>query len=404
MIKLFTRSPISLHAPDDADAILHEPAASLIDYVFRMGATLVATPEVLSELARTGMIDAADAPPNDWMGVPIKQDGQVVGVLAAQADPQTGMASGNDFRLLEHASIEIDSTFRQAANTSRRIDVKDRVQQLINKRNDISTQNDPAHAGVDMQALSSGVPRESEAEKIGALNQELAISRDEIRELIHQVIDAREEERRRISRMLHDESIQDLLAIEMTMSWLHSRLPAEAVLEMERLNEAIRMTGATIEQMRRLTHDMRPIDFDSTTPSQAIANFCATFSERGALHVFFDGATLPPLPESISICLYRAVQEGLTNAARHSGASQVWVTLAMTSDASNIVLTISDDGCGFDLQAYYDNKQPSHGVGLQGMSERFKLLHGSFNITSSPGTGTQLTGRIPWSATNRGQK
>ena len=100
------------------------------------------------------------------------------------------------------------------------------------------------------------------------------------------------------------------------------------------------------------------------------------------------------MPDAASISLYRVVQEGLTNVARHARASQVWVRLE--GDANQVSLSVEDDGQGFDMEAVKRGSNHAPGIGLLGMQERLELLGGGLEITSRPGRGTRLVARIPW--------
>ncbi len=233
------------------------------------------------------------------------------------------------------------------------------------------------------------------------IKKELINSRVRLQELAQQVVNAQEEERRRISRVLHDEATQDLMAVTMSMTWLQNKIPAEAKEQLHRLDEAILLAEATTERIRQLAHDIRPLALDSLGLDRAIGDFCASFAERSFLNIQYTGIELRPMPGTISICFYRTVQEGLTNVAKHAHARRVWVSLKRAK--KGLVLTVKDNGCGFDPATRGDqsmNELTSWGVGLSGMQERFTLLHGSLTIKSSLGKGTQLIGVIPWSEIN----
>lgn len=233
------------------------------------------------------------------------------------------------------------------------------------------------------------------------LRIEILASHERMQHLAQQVVNAQEEERRRISRVLHDEATQDLMAVTMSMTWLQNKLPAEAKEQLRRLDEAILLAEATTERIRQLAHDIRPLALDTLGLNRAVGDFCNAFSERSFLKIDYAGVDLPQLPGTVSICLYRAVQEGLTNVAKHATASHVWVHLS--SNKRGIALRIKDNGHGFDPEQLNDRTLgvlKSWGVGLRGMQERFVLLHGALTIKSNQGKGTQLTGVIPWTAIN----
>ena len=231
------------------------------------------------------------------------------------------------------------------------------------------------------------------------LKIEILASHERMQQLAQQVVGAQEEERLRISRVLHDEATQDLMAVTMSMTWLQNKLPAEAKEQLHRLDEAIMLAEATTERIRQLAHDIRPLALETLGLNRASSDFCAAFTERSRLKIDYSGVDLPQLPGMISSCLYRTVQEGLTNVAKHAGASHVWVRLF--TNKRGIELRIRDNGHGFDPKQLNDRTlgaSNSSGIGLRGMQERFVLLHGTLTIKSIQGKGTQLTGVIPWAA------
>jgi signal transduction histidine kinase len=115
---------------------------------------------------------------------------------------------------------------------------------------------------------------------------------------------------------------------------------------------------------------------------------CRDISTRTSLSIDYRGVELPELPEEISICLYRFVQEALTNVLRHAKASSVKVRLSYRKNM--ITLTVLDDGQGMNTTYYLE------GIGLQGMRERLNLLGGRLVLRSSPGNGVRVSACVPW--------
>ncbi len=225
---------------------------------------------------------------------------------------------------------------------------------------------------------------------------ELISSRAHLRSLAQQVVAAQEAERQRISRILHDEVTQDLMALTMTLAWMQNELPEDATELLRRLDAGILSIEMTTEQIRQLAHDLRPPALDALGLDRALESYCKVLAERMSMHIEYAGASLPRLPGTVSICLYRAAQEGLTNIVKHAQARHIWVRLLFGS--RGIVLTIRDDGQGFDpaaLQRRMSTQAVPWGVGLRGMRERFELLGGKLSIHSSLHVGTRLTGFIP---------
>jgi signal transduction histidine kinase len=127
--------------------------------------------------------------------------------------------------------------------------------------------------------------------------------------------------------------------------------------------------------------------------STVLAGFCSTFEETNNVHVDFSYQEgIPELPENYVKAIYRFVQEGLTNVAKHAKASAAWINLDYIDDDLNI--SVEDNGLGFDLKRVHE------GIGLHGIRERFLMLGGSIEIESAPGKGTHLSGTIPFKASN----
>lgn len=225
---------------------------------------------------------------------------------------------------------------------------------------------------------------------------ELLASRTRLRNVAQQVVTAQEEERQRISRVLHDEVTQDLMALTMTLAWMQNELPEKETELRRRLDASIVTVEMAMEQIRQLAHDLRPPALDALGLSRALEGYCKALAERMSIHIEYSGTAVPHLPDMISICLYRAVQEGLTNVVKHAQAQHIWVRLRFGS--RGVVLVIKDDGQGFnptELRERMSAQAVPWGVGLRGMQERYELLGGNLSIHSSPHMGTRLTGFIP---------
>ncbi|MCL5994825.1 MAG: PAS domain S-box protein [Chloroflexi bacterium] len=228
---------------------------------------------------------------------------------------------------------------------------------------------------------------------------ELLASRTRLRCLAQQVVAAQEEERSRISRVLHDEVTQDLLGITMTLTWMQNELPAVKKEVRQRLDEVVSLAETTTERIRLLAHDLRPTALDTLGLRRALASVCRTYASHTSIAIRYDDVELEKLPSAVNLCLYRALQEGLTNAVKHAGATHIWVELR--SSPAGVSLSVKDDGRGFDpanLSGRMPVREISWGVGLRGMRERFELLGGTLTIHSSPCKGTHLVGTVPWSA------
>lgn len=222
----------------------------------------------------------------------------------------------------------------------------------------------------------------------------------ELNALSAQSVEALERERQRISRELHDEVGQALTMTRISLEMALRDVPAELTAVRSRLEEAITLTTQMLNDVRRLAYDLRPTVLDDLGLVSALHWYADTFSQRTELAVRFSADNLPERPPAdVETVLYRLVQEGLTNIARHADARQVEIEL--TGEPQAICLRIRDDGRGFDAARLSKPWSPGQGLGLRGMRERVKLLGGKLDVDSKPGKGTELRAWVPWNRDKR---
>lgn len=214
---------------------------------------------------------------------------------------------------------------------------------------------------------------------------------ERMRWLTQRVVLAQEEERQRVSRELHDEAGQALTALKISLDLIRAELPPEAAALRPNFDEAISLTDATHQQIRLLARGLRPPALDTVGLNLTLEGFCHDFARLTHLVIAYTGTEAGHLPDTVNICLYRVLQEALTNVAAHAQAEEVWVDLFCQAD--QICLSVQDNGRGFDWQA--QTPGPQSGMGLPGMKERLELLGGWLQIKSKPGQGTHLTACLP---------
>jgi PAS domain S-box-containing protein len=210
---------------------------------------------------------------------------------------------------------------------------------------------------------------------------------EELRDrLIERAMTAQEEERRRIARELHDETGQSLTALLVGLRTIEeSRTMAEAAELAQRLRG---IAAQTLDEVGRLSRGLHPSILDDVGLAAAVTRQAQDFAQlhRIAVDVRIEGLDAEPLPSLLQTTVYRILQEGLTNVARHAGARSVSVRLVR--DETTLELRVQDDGTGFE---------PGDGgsLGLRGMRERAGLLGGSVAVESRPGAGTTITTHFP---------
>ena len=206
-------------------------------------------------------------------------------------------------------------------------------------------------------------------------------------ELIKKLFTVQEEERKRISRELHDETGQLLASLLAYMKLLLSKLTDDV--QRGLLQSARGVAIDALGGLRRIAVELRPPVLDDLGLPAAMNKYIQNFSQQQGIRVQF---ALPEakleLGSEISLALYRILQESLTNIAKHAQAANVYVSLF--SDKAEVKLVIQDDGIGLDeeLEILYKNNR----LGIYGMTERAELLGGSFNLaTGSGGTTVYVT-------------
>ena len=219
----------------------------------------------------------------------------------------------------------------------------------------------------------------------------LKASERELRALSARVLEAREEEKARIARELHDELGQLLTALKMDLGWLRERLPADADLA-ARAAEMGSLLDRTVSSTRRISADLRPLMLDDLGLADAAAWLVDDFCKRYNVACKADLAeaeALQQVSKSVATAVYRAIQEALTNIARHADAANAWVVLTVEDGA--IQLEVEDDGRGIAP----DDLAKARSFGLKGMRERIAFLGGSVDIARAPRGGTRLRMRVP---------
>lgn len=221
---------------------------------------------------------------------------------------------------------------------------------------------------------------------------QLVQSQREMRQLSARLVDVQETERRTISRELHDEVGQALGALLVDMGRLATSLSGDRPEVRTQLDNMKLVTERTFQEVRNIALLLRPSMLDDLGLVAALEWQGREVSRRSAIEVEVQSDIVSDnLPDDYRICIYRLVQEALTNAVRHSGASNAKVIVR--ESAKSIIVEVADDGHGF-------NPQHTRGLGILGMEERVKRLGGRLTVKSTPGHGVTVTAELPFSSTN----
>jgi len=207
------------------------------------------------------------------------------------------------------------------------------------------------------------------------------------------LVQAQERERKRIARELHDDINQRLALMSVDLSELlkkHHRLSSEV------RNAVVSVLMRTMElsmDIETLSHELHSSKLEYIGLVKAMVSFCREFGEKHAMEIDFKRQDLPISPsQEVSLCLFRVLQEALSNAAKYSGVKNLQVELVPRS--GQVHLRISDSGRGFDLEKVIEGL----GLGLTSMQERVRLVNGSIEIKSKPMGGTTIDVVIPFDA------
>lgn len=294
------------------------------------------------------------------------------------------------FRAAHHGHIE---TFGRTGTTSRRMGD---VTTLWGLRAD--GEEFPLEASISQIGKEQGSParyftvilRDITLRKQNA--DMLKRQQEELRELSARVLEAREEEKTHIARELHDELGQLLTALKMDLAWLRERIPAGSAELASKTEEMGRILDQMVASTRRISADLRPLMLDDLGLADAASWLVDDFARRSGVRcetrIAGDG-NFSEVEKRIATAIYRALQESLTNIARHSGAKHAWVKLGMEN--GEIHFEVEDDGRGISAE----DLSKARSLGLKGMRERVTYFGGSLEIALAPRGGTRVRARVP---------
>lgn len=268
--------------------------------------------------------------------------------------------------------------------------VNDKVMGLLNLG---ARRSQMPYAGDDLEVLVTVARTTALALENARLHEERL---DILRRQLAQVTAAQEEERRRIAQELHDGLGPALASLNIRLHTVRKRLARDRHPVAEEIGKLAELAQANIQDIRRLIYDLRPAALDELGLAPALREYLNHCQQEHALSIHFTADEGGQLPAAVEMALFRIAQEALNNVIRHAQASRVEVTL--TRETDRVILSIADDGRGFDPQAL----RPGSHLGLWSMRERAEQLGGRLEIESAPGRGTGLrvTVPVPESATD----
>jgi two-component system sensor histidine kinase UhpB len=249
----------------------------------------------------------------------------------------------------------------------------------------------------DFKSIQEPVGGIAEIQHLQGTLAEMALKVQDAQRSLHGYIGAittaQEEERHRLARELHDDTLQALIALKQRVQLAQLEFQsakAKDAPEMSELDEVASLTEQTIENLRRLTRALRPIYLEDLGLVPALEMLARETGQAMGIPVEFHRQGMEKrLDPAVELALYRIAQEALNNIARHAQAKHAIMSISFTPASTS--MQVEDDGVGFDVPKNPSEYTPSGHFGLLGLHERAELIGAKLQIQSSPGKGTRLT-------------
>jgi signal transduction histidine kinase len=223
-----------------------------------------------------------------------------------------------------------------------------------------------------------------------AVVEDRKLAQEKLARLSGRLIEAQEDERKRIARDIHDDYAQRVAILAVEIEALSENVGGSSQRTKEKLRELFEHSSELGADLHALSHQLYSSTLDRLGLVTGVKAFCKQFAEQEHIEVDFADKNIPrDIPGDVALCLFRIVQEGLRNVKRHSGANNANVRLECSG--GNLHLTISDQGKGFDSGV----PPVGGGIGIWSMQERLRLLGGKLRVQSHPMEGTRIDAWIP---------
>jgi two-component system, NarL family, sensor kinase len=239
------------------------------------------------------------------------------------------------------------------------------------------------------EIFSNALARKRADEALWAREQSLRQMREGLRKLAAKLLNAQEEERRRIAREMHDDWTQRLALLGIDIAKLEKNIgaPETARPLLRTMQEQL---VSLSEDVHALSRQLHPSILDDLGLVEALRSECASFSRREGIEVVYRPEAVPTtVPKDVALGVYRVAQEALRNLAKHAAVNEGWVSLIATG--SELLLRVQDKGVGFDPATV--RSEP--GLGLSSMEERVRLIQAKLSVKSAPGQGTTVEVCVP---------
>jgi signal transduction histidine kinase len=284
----------------------------------------------------------------------------------------------------------IEATHRQAQEAAVRLNKL--IQALDKRTKELATSNQELKAEVRRRAKIERALKKSERHYT-ILLEESELLQEQLRYVSRQILSAQEDERKRISRELHDQIAASLMGINIELSGLRNEATGNNRILRRKIARTQRLVQESVKVIHAFARDLRPAALDDLGLIPALHSFAKAFSKQTGIQVrlkIFAG--VEELDNPKRTVLYRVTQEAMTNVLKHAKASQVQVNIGKRDGA--VILSIHDDGKSFQVERLMYSRANKR-LGLLGMRERVEMVGGNFRVQSARGKGTIVHASIP---------
>ncbi len=250
--------------------------------------------------------------------------------------------------------------------------------------------------------LDNGIPRYLEGEFAGFIGscldvteqkrteERLRASQQQLQTLAGNLLTAQEDERRRLSRELHDDVTQELASLSIELGRLATETPNSLGNTRAQIQAVQDQTNQLSAEVRRVAYGLHPSAIEDLGLSIALKEFCHQLGTAKAINVYYQGLVEDRyLDKTVATCLYRVAQESLRNSTIHGQATEVHVEL--TAETESIHLRVRDNGTGFSIE----DAHTKTGLGLISMQERIRFVGGTLTVSSQLGKGAEINASVP---------
>ncbi|MBI5386984.1 MAG: sensor histidine kinase [Verrucomicrobia bacterium] len=290
------------------------------------------------------------------------------------------------------AILPLEETHRAALEANVRLS---RANRTLNQRTvELATSNRELKKEIAQRQAVEETLRQSEQHSTRLLEQSRRLQ-EQLRQLSRQILSAQEEERKRISRELHDVIAQVLTGINVQLATLKTEATVSTKGLTRNISRTQRLVEKSVDIVHRFARELRPALLDDLGLIPALHSYLKEFAKRTGLRaslMAFTSGRIEELDSAGRTALYRVAQEALNNVARHAQASRVEASILKV--AHGLRLQIKDDGKSFEVEQVLHAKKNQR-LGLLGMRERVEMVGGQFTVESAPGQGTTIQAQIP---------